>query len=442
MHIGYCKMSNIDKKTQSNLDTALFGLVLDKRQNQSLQAQLTHALRQLLLAGTNYSGARLPASRPLSQELSVSRTTVTAAYDQLISEGYLMTRVGGGTFVADDIPHLATPAIRAARAQKPGRCWVPFQPGVPDPSLFPHKTWSRHLERAWARPTDDLVARPDPLGWYALREAISTHLSTWRGLACRPEQVVITSGASEAFEIIFRGLLPPQQTTVIEDPGWPLMRDVLGTTGTTAHPIRIDDDGFDAARIAIKASVAIVTPSRHYPTGICTLDCGTMNFAEADYVMTNTPGMLTAMGRMMTELGVKPEIEAFDTGHLWYAKQLVADGVLDSPALVQLCMGVPWGAPDDLNTFMAMVNNVPDGWTFSAFGLGRNQMAYVAASVLAGGHVRVGLEDNLWLEKGVLAENWQLVERASTIIENMGARIMGPAEVRAKLGLQKQVPRG
>jgi len=171
---------------------------------------------------------------------------------------------------------------------------------------------------------------------------------------------------------------------------------------------------------------------------ICTLDCGTMNFAEADYVMTNTPGMLTAMGRMMTELGVKPEIEAFDTGHLWYAKQLVKDGVLDGPALVQLCMGVPWGAPDDLNTFMAMVNNVPDDWTFSAFGLGRHQMAYVAASVLAGGNVRVGLEDNLWLDKGVLAENWQLVERAGTIIENMGARVIGPAQVREQLGLTKR----
>lgn len=173
---------------------------------------------------------------------------------------------------------------------------------------------------------------------------------------------------------------------------------------------------------------------------ICTLDCGTLNFAEADYVMTNTPGMLQAMGRMMTGLGVKPEIEAFDTGHLWYAKQLVADGVLDAPALVQLCMGVPWGAPDDLNTFMAMVNNVPDDWTFSAFALGRNQMAYVAASVLAGGHVRVGLEDNLWLDRGVLATNAQLVERAVGIVERMGARVIGPADVRARLGLVKQAP--
>ena len=175
---------------------------------------------------------------------------------------------------------------------------------------------------------------------------------------------------------------------------------------------------------------------------ICTLDCGTMNFAEADYVMTNTPGMLQAMGQMMTDLGVKPEIEAFDTGHLWYAKQLVADGVLEPDALVQLCMGVPWGAPDDLNTFMAMVNNVPPNWTFSAFSLGRNQMAYVAASVLAGGNVRVGLEDNLMLERGVLAENYQLVEKARGIIEALGARVIGPEEVRQKLKLTKRTPRG
>ena len=175
---------------------------------------------------------------------------------------------------------------------------------------------------------------------------------------------------------------------------------------------------------------------------ICTLDCGTMNFAEADYVMTNTPNMLETMGKMMTDLGVKAEIEAFDTGHLWFAKKLVQDGVLEPHALVQLCMGVPWGAPDDLNTFMAMVNNVPDNWTFSAFSLGRNQMAYVAASVLAGGNVRVGLEDNLMLERGVLAENYQLVEKARGIIEAMGAKVIGPQAVRDKLGLTKRAPRG
>ncbi len=173
---------------------------------------------------------------------------------------------------------------------------------------------------------------------------------------------------------------------------------------------------------------------------ICTLDCGTMNFAEADYVMTNTPGTLRAMGRMITGLGVKPEIEAFDTGHLWLARRLVEEGVLDAPALVQLCMGIPWGAPDDLNTFMAMVNNVPADWTWSAFSLGRQQMPFVAAAILAGGNVRVGLEDNLYLDKGVLATNAQLVERAVTIVENMGARVLTPAEVRSRLGLVKRAP--
>ena len=173
---------------------------------------------------------------------------------------------------------------------------------------------------------------------------------------------------------------------------------------------------------------------------ICTLDCGTMNFAEANYVMTNTPGMLTEMGKMMTDFGVCPEIEAFDTGHLWYAKQLMKDGILKSPGLVQLCMGVPWGAPDDLNTFMAMVNNVPKDWTFSAFSLGRNQMPYVAASILAGGNVRVGLEDNLLLEKGVFATNESLVEKAVNIIGRMGANVIGPEKVREKLNLSKRAP--
>lgn len=173
---------------------------------------------------------------------------------------------------------------------------------------------------------------------------------------------------------------------------------------------------------------------------ICTLDCGTMNFAEADYVMTNTPGMLRAMGSAMEGLGVKPEIEAFDTGHLWLAKQLVSEGTLSSPALVQLCMGIPWGAPNDLNTFMAMVNNVPEDWNWSAFSIGRDQMAYVAAAVLAGGNVRVGLEDNLWLGKGELATNEALVSRAVTIIEAMGARIMTADAVREKLKLTKRAP--
>ncbi|MCJ8339422.1 MAG: 3-keto-5-aminohexanoate cleavage protein [Pseudomonadales bacterium] len=173
---------------------------------------------------------------------------------------------------------------------------------------------------------------------------------------------------------------------------------------------------------------------------ICTLDCGTMNFAEADYVMTNTPGMLRAMGKMMTEMGVRPEIEAFDTGHVWLAKQLVDEGIIQDPVMIQLCMGIPWGAPDDLNTFMAMVNNLPKSWTFSAFSIGRNQMPFAAAAMLAGGNIRVGLEDNLWLAKGQLATNAQLVEKAATIVTNMGATLMTPAQVREKMQLVKRAP--
>ncbi|WP_313192703.1 3-keto-5-aminohexanoate cleavage protein [Shinella zoogloeoides] len=207
--------------------------------------------------------------------------------------------------------------------------------------------------------------------------------------------------------------------------------------GNTEQPLPLNPVGTDMAGATERVShVAECLPE------ICTLDCGTMNFSLGDYVMTNTPSMLRAMGRMMTDLGVRPEIEAFDTGHLWFAKQLVEEGVIEDPVLIQLCMGIPWGAPDDLNTFMAMVNNVPANWTFSAFSIGRNAMAYPAAAVLAGGNVRVGLEDNLYVAKGQLATNAQLVDKAVNIIESMGARIIGPAEVREKLKLTKRAPRG
>ena len=171
---------------------------------------------------------------------------------------------------------------------------------------------------------------------------------------------------------------------------------------------------------------------------ICTLDCGTLNFGHGDYVMTNTPSMLRAMAQQMTDLGVRPEIEAFDTGHLWFAKQLVEEGIIEDPVMVQLCMGIPWGAPNDMNTYMAMVNNVPDSWVWSAFSIGRMQMPYVAAAALAGGNIRVGLEDNLYLDRGVFATNAQLVERAADIATNMGAKIIGPDAVRERLKVVKR----
>ena len=171
---------------------------------------------------------------------------------------------------------------------------------------------------------------------------------------------------------------------------------------------------------------------------ICTLDCGTMNFAEADYVMTNTPGTLRTMAKRIQAAGVKPEIEVFDLGHLWLAKTLVQEGLIDDPVLVQLCMGIPYGAPNDLNSVMAMVNNMPEGWCYSMFSIGRMQLPFAAQAVLAGGNVRVGLEDNIWLSKGVKASNGDLVERAATMLSAMNVNLLTPAEVRSKLNLKKR----
>jgi len=205
--------------------------------------------------------------------------------------------------------------------------------------------------------------------------------------------------------------------------------------GPPDSPLPLNPDGTDMVSGAERvAHLEACLPE------ISTLDCGTMNFAEADYVMTNTPGMLDDMARRMTKLGIQIEIEAFDTGHLWLAKHLVEQGAIPAPVMVQLCMGIPWGAPDDLNTLMAMVNNIPNDWIYSAFSIGRHQMPFVAAAVLSGANVRVGLEDNLWLEKGRLASIAELVERAVTIVEAMGVGIMTPAEVRAELNLTRQDP--
>ena len=205
------------------------------------------------------------------------------------------------------------------------------------------------------------------------------------------------------------------------------------TLGSVDQPLPLSEEGTDmAGPLERLAHVDEMLPE------ICTLDCGTMNFAEGDYVMTNTPGMLRAMAKKVQDLGVRPELEVFDTGHLVFVKRLMKDGLLDDPIMLQLCMGIPYGAPDDPTTLMAMVNQLPEGSIWSSFSIGRMQLPYVAQTVLAGGNVRVGLEDNLYLERGVYASNANLVERAVTILEAMNVRVIGPDEVREKLKLQKR----
>jgi uncharacterized protein (DUF849 family) len=206
---------------------------------------------------------------------------------------------------------------------------------------------------------------------------------------------------------------------------------VLGGAET---PLPLDAPGTDMAGARERlAHVEDCLPE------ICTLDCGSMNFvAGGDYVMVNTPDMLRAMAKRVQALGVRPELEVFDTGHLVMVKDLIKDGLIEDPVMIQLCMGIPYGAPDDPGTFMAMVNALPPGAVFSGFSIGRMQLPFVAMAALAGGNVRVGLEDNIYLSRGVLAGNGDLVARAAAILAAMNIKILGPEEVRAKLKLKKR----
>jgi uncharacterized protein (DUF849 family) len=196
---------------------------------------------------------------------------------------------------------------------------------------------------------------------------------------------------------------------------------------------------FDAAGTDLAGATERLAHVEELLPAICTLDCGSMNFAAGgDYVLLNTPAILRAMARRVRELGVRPELEVFDTGHLVLVKELVDEGLFDDPVLIQLCTGIPYGAPDDLPTLLAMVARLPPGAVFSAFSIGRMQIPFVAMAVLAGGNVRVGLEDNLYLSRGRLASNGELVERAVHVLEGMNVRVLGPGEVREKLRLRTQ----
>jgi uncharacterized protein (DUF849 family) len=201
--------------------------------------------------------------------------------------------------------------------------------------------------------------------------------------------------------------------------------------GPPEAPVPFDDGGTDLVGATQRlAHVAELRPE------ICTLDCGTMNFAAGgDYVMANTPDMLRAMAAQIRELGVRPELEVFDSGQLVMVCDLIEEGLIEHPALIQLCMGIRYGAPDDPATLIGLVDHLPAGSVFSAFSIGRMQLPYVAMAVLAGGNVRVGLEDNLYAGPGEKATNAQLVARAVTILEAMNVRVLGPSQVRERLAL-------
>lgn len=169
---------------------------------------------------------------------------------------------------------------------------------------------------------------------------------------------------------------------------------------------------------------------------ICTLDCGSMNFGHD--VVVNRVRDLERMAAIAQRLGVKPELEVFDLGQIEIAKHLIGSGLVDGRPLFQLCLGIPWGAPATTEAMVAMKAALPANADWAAFAISRNEFPMVAQAALLGGNCRVGLEDNLYLGKGQLASNGQLVERAIRILETIGVGVMTPAEARTQLELQKR----
>ena len=215
-------------------------------------------------------------------------------------------------------------------------------------------------------------------------------------------------------------------------------RDVLiNLTAGMGGDLIIDDDdpsvaGPGSDMVNAETRMAHVEALR---PDIATLDCGTINFSDTNYIYVQTPNMLRKMARRYQEIGVKPEMEVFDLGHLRFANQLVQEGIINAPAMYQICLGIPWGAGADSATMTAMVGQLPPQVFWSGFGISRTQMPMVAQAMLLGGNVRVGLEDNLYLEKGVPASNAELVEKAIRIIRDLGGRVCTADEARNKLGI-------
>ncbi len=208
---------------------------------------------------------------------------------------------------------------------------------------------------------------------------------------------------------------------------------VVGKNGLADTPAPGSD--FTTQEARMRHVIELCHEGKYRPE-IATLDCGSLNFGDGNRAYVSTPDYLRQGAAIARDLGVKPELEIFDTGNLWFVKQMIKEGLLDDPTLIQLCMGIPWGVPADVAHLIAMVNSLPPNCNWGTFAISRMQMPWVAQSILLGGNVRVGLEDNLYLRKGVYASNAQLVERARTIIEAMGARVLGPAEARERLGLR------
>lgn len=261
---------------KASSDAALLAISLDRNLAEPLQAQLARALRRLILERRIGAGGKLPSSRLLAEELSVSRVTVTAAIDQIVSEGYAEGRRGSGVYVAAHLPDYppAAPARREVGQGATSSATAPvraFEPAAPDLENFPFRDWARLCERVWRAPDPALLGKADPFGWTPLRAAIARHLGDWRGVACDASQIVITAGASDAVELIAAAALAPGAAVLVEEPGYEILRRALIRNRLDCRPCPVDDQGFEVGRALAAhrdAKAVAVTPSRHFPLGM------------------------------------------------------------------------------------------------------------------------------------------------------------------------------
>jgi GntR family transcriptional regulator/MocR family aminotransferase len=277
---------------------SLLAITLDPSQPEPLFRQLYAELRQAILNGQLRPGDRMPASRALADELVISRNTALTAFEQLASEGYLITRTGSGTFVADNLPDLGWPKRRDThrRASRPtpapqiptrgaallqtaaarpgitsGKWWPCFAPGYSDHTDFPFALWARLLARAWRQPKPEVVLGGDPGGYLPLRQAIADYLRQARGINCAAQDVLIVSGIRQAVDLTCRLLLAAGDPVWIERPGFPGLGAAIAAGGGQLVHVSVDEEGLnlaDGLRQAPGARLACVAPSHQYPLGV------------------------------------------------------------------------------------------------------------------------------------------------------------------------------
>lgn len=259
------------------LGTSASEIGIDRDDREPIQQQIARQVRALVLSGRLKPQTRLPSTRALSEELAVARATVVEAYEQLSSEGYLETRSGSGTRVAAELPETLLTSPPRGKAKEPTRSGPrreparPFRSGLVDWENFPHEEWGKLLGRFWRNPPVTLLEHNDPFGWMPLREAIARHLYEWRGISCAADQVIVTAGGLDAFDLIGRAVLKTGDAVWFEEPGYPTARRIFSQGGVTAVPVPVDAEGLvvsSGRERAPRARAAFVTPARQYPTGV------------------------------------------------------------------------------------------------------------------------------------------------------------------------------